>query len=163
MLERPDDPDIAAAGCDRPHARDRHRRCAGGRWRPCRLPYLRQRPRQGGERNESVVWTASAQLLDHGTRHADAQGVTLYTLLQAEGRRFIAALERAAVAKRSALFDAAELYTIADRIELQAEVPALLEDLRDAGEQCAVRITDCGSWQRENSRQVGWGSMQSGG
>ena len=56
-------------------------------------------------------------------------------LLQAEGRRFIAALERAAVGKRSALFEGAELYNVADRIELQAEVPALLEDLRDAGGQ----------------------------
>jgi hypothetical protein len=68
------------------------------------------------------------------------QPLTLQQLLQTEGRRFIAALERAATAKRSALFDVAELYTIADRIELQAEVPALLEDLRDAGEQCALCI-----------------------
>ena len=69
-----------------------------------------------------------------------AQDGTLSIHVQAEGRRFIAALERAAVAKRSALFDVAQLYAIADRIELQAEVPALLEDLRDAGEQCALCI-----------------------
>jgi hypothetical protein len=61
-------------------------------------------------------------------------------VLQAEGRRFIAALERAAAAKHSSLFDLAELYTIADRIELQAEVPALLEDLRDAGERWSPSV-----------------------
>lgn len=55
-------------------------------------------------------------------------------VLQAEGLRFLAALERAAATKGNALFDVSELYTIADRIELQAEVQAMLEDLRDAGE-----------------------------
>ena len=52
---------------------------------------------------------------------------------QAEGRRFLAALERAAVTKGSPLFSVADLYTTADRIELQLEMKDLLADLNDAG------------------------------
>ncbi len=58
---------------------------------------------------------------------------TISMPLQAEGRRFLAALERAALAKGSPAFAVSELYTLADRIELQLEVRTLLDDLREAG------------------------------
>lgn len=39
--------------------------------------------------------------------------------MQAEAKRYLEALERAGVAKNSASFSVTELYTVADRINLQ--------------------------------------------
>ncbi len=56
--------------------------------------------------------------------------------MQAEARRYLEALERAAAARGSAVFGVSELYTLADRINLQVEVHDLIEALNEAGASC---------------------------
>lgn len=61
---------------------------------------------------------------------------TFRGVAQAEARRYLEALERAAAARGSAVFGVSELYTLADRINLQVEVHDLIEALNEAGASC---------------------------